>query len=147
MKIERSLLASCDITCHILYVAARYNNVLSVFLHFHLSEVGATPGQGPEAGLAPDHALGRTHLIGDDKLQSPAAPRHRKCPQQPPTHTQTHLRDNAEARIVCVCRSTSGLGAGPPVQPTDQKLGEENKGHQMLMKMGECSSNSLSDCV
>lgn len=118
-------------------------------MHFHLSEVGATPGQGPEAGLAPDHALGPVHLIGDDKLQSPAAPHHRKCPQQSPTHPQTHLRDNAEARIVFVHthRSTSGLGSGPPAQPTDQRLGEENKGHQMLMKMGERSSNLSNDCV
>lgn len=113
-------------------------------VHFLLSEAGATPGQGPEAVLAPDHAPDRTHLTGDDKLQSPAAPHHRKCPQHLPTHCQTHLRENAEAGIVCLCahRSTSGLGAGPPALPTDQRLGEENKGHQLLMKMGECSSSA-----
>ena len=32
--------------------------------------------------------------------------------------------------------STSGLGTGSSV-PVDSRLGEENKGHQMLMKMGK----------
>ncbi|KAM3876209.1 calcium homeostasis endoplasmic reticulum protein [Diretmus argenteus] len=39
--------------------------------------------------------------------------------------------------------STSGLGAGPPKLPPDARLGEENKGHQLLMKMGWSGSGGL----
>ncbi|XP_031431002.1 calcium homeostasis endoplasmic reticulum protein isoform X2 [Clupea harengus] len=38
--------------------------------------------------------------------------------------------------------STSGLGTGSSV-PVDSRLGEENKGHQMLMKMGWSGSGGL----
>lgn len=57
--------------------------------------------------------------------------------------------------LICICTrplscvfysfysSTSGLGAAPaPIIP-DQRLGEENKGHQMLMKMGKDSYSSI----
>ncbi|XP_041086582.1 calcium homeostasis endoplasmic reticulum protein-like isoform X1 [Polyodon spathula] len=39
--------------------------------------------------------------------------------------------------------STSGLGAAPATLIPDQRLGEENKGHQMLMKMGWSGSGGL----
>ncbi|KAL0161631.1 hypothetical protein M9458_045356 [Cirrhinus mrigala] len=39
--------------------------------------------------------------------------------------------------------STSGLGSGPAALPVDLRLGEENKGHQMLMKMGWSGSGGL----
>uniref|UniRef100_A0A8B9RMG6 Calcium homeostasis endoplasmic reticulum protein n=1 Tax=Astyanax mexicanus TaxID=7994 RepID=A0A8B9RMG6_ASTMX len=39
--------------------------------------------------------------------------------------------------------STSGLGSGPSPLPPDLRLGEENKGHQMLMKMGWSGSGGL----
>ncbi|KAF7703049.1 calcium homeostasis endoplasmic reticulum protein isoform X1 [Silurus meridionalis] len=39
--------------------------------------------------------------------------------------------------------STSGLGSAPPAPPIDYRLGEENKGHQMLMKMGWSGSGGL----
>ena len=34
------------------------------------------------------------------------------------------------------CSSTAGLGTPSSKLPTDTRLGEENKGHQLLMKMG-----------
>uniref|UniRef100_A0A8K9UF15 Calcium homeostasis endoplasmic reticulum protein n=1 Tax=Oncorhynchus mykiss TaxID=8022 RepID=A0A8K9UF15_ONCMY len=40
-------------------------------------------------------------------------------------------------------RATSGLGAAPSVLPPDSRLGEENKGHQLLMKMGWSGSGGL----
>uniref|UniRef100_A0A4W5RJA8 Calcium homeostasis endoplasmic reticulum protein n=1 Tax=Hucho hucho TaxID=62062 RepID=A0A4W5RJA8_9TELE len=40
-------------------------------------------------------------------------------------------------------RTTSGLGAAPSVLPPDSRLGEENKGHQLLMKMGWSGSGGL----
>ncbi|KAF4097321.1 calcium homeostasis endoplasmic reticulum protein-like isoform X2 [Onychostoma macrolepis] len=39
--------------------------------------------------------------------------------------------------------STSGLGSGPAALPAELRLGEENKGHQMLMKMGWSGSGGL----
>uniref|UniRef100_A0AAR2LD03 Calcium homeostasis endoplasmic reticulum protein n=1 Tax=Pygocentrus nattereri TaxID=42514 RepID=A0AAR2LD03_PYGNA len=42
-----------------------------------------------------------------------------------------------------VCSSTSGLGSGPSALPAEVRLGEENKGHQMLMKMGWSGSGGL----
>ncbi|XP_036376893.1 calcium homeostasis endoplasmic reticulum protein isoform X2 [Megalops cyprinoides] len=39
--------------------------------------------------------------------------------------------------------STSGLGAAASTLPPDLRLGEENKGHQMLMKMGWSGSGGL----
>ncbi|XP_062868861.1 calcium homeostasis endoplasmic reticulum protein isoform X2 [Trichomycterus rosablanca] len=39
--------------------------------------------------------------------------------------------------------ATSGLGSGPSAPVVDQRLGEENKGHQMLMKMGWSGSGGL----
>lgn len=38
--------------------------------------------------------------------------------------------------ILAVYRSTSVLGAPPSKLSADNRLGEENKGHQLLMKMG-----------
>ena len=38
--------------------------------------------------------------------------------------------------ILAVYRSTSVLGAPPSKLSADTRLGEENKGHQLLMKMG-----------
>uniref|UniRef100_A0A673WGN1 Calcium homeostasis endoplasmic reticulum protein n=1 Tax=Salmo trutta TaxID=8032 RepID=A0A673WGN1_SALTR len=40
-------------------------------------------------------------------------------------------------------RATSGLGTAPSVLPPDSRLGEENKGHQLLMKMGWSGSGGL----
>uniref|UniRef100_A0A4W3K0L2 Calcium homeostasis endoplasmic reticulum protein n=1 Tax=Callorhinchus milii TaxID=7868 RepID=A0A4W3K0L2_CALMI len=39
--------------------------------------------------------------------------------------------------------STTGLGAGSATLTPDQRLGEENKGHQLLMKMGWSGSGGL----
>eukprot|EP00063_Salmo_salar_P029810 XP_014004645.1 PREDICTED: calcium homeostasis endoplasmic reticulum protein isoform X4 [Salmo salar] len=39
--------------------------------------------------------------------------------------------------------ATSGLGTAPSVLPPDSRLGEENKGHQLLMKMGWSGSGGL----
>lgn len=36
---------------------------------------------------------------------------------------------------LALCSSTSALAA-PPSKLSDTRLGEENKGHQLLMKMG-----------
>lgn len=36
-----------------------------------------------------------------------------------------------------VYSTTSVLGAAPSKLPPDSRLGEENKGHQLLMKMGK----------
>lgn len=36
-----------------------------------------------------------------------------------------------------VSSSASVLGAPPSKVPADSRLGEENKGHQLLMKMGK----------
>lgn len=42
-----------------------------------------------------------------------------------------------------ISRATSGLGTAPSVLPPDSRLGEENKGHQLLMKMGWSGSGGL----
>uniref|UniRef100_A0A4W5N6V2 Calcium homeostasis endoplasmic reticulum protein n=1 Tax=Hucho hucho TaxID=62062 RepID=A0A4W5N6V2_9TELE len=39
--------------------------------------------------------------------------------------------------------TNSGLGAAPSILPPDSRLGEENKGHQLLMKMGWSGSGGL----
>uniref|UniRef100_A0A668AGX3 Calcium homeostasis endoplasmic reticulum protein n=1 Tax=Myripristis murdjan TaxID=586833 RepID=A0A668AGX3_9TELE len=52
-------------------------------------------------------------------------------------------RSRSRSRSYSRSSSTSGLGTGPPKPLPDTRLGEENKGHQLLMKMGWSGSGGL----
>uniref|UniRef100_A0AAY5EMN8 Calcium homeostasis endoplasmic reticulum protein n=1 Tax=Electrophorus electricus TaxID=8005 RepID=A0AAY5EMN8_ELEEL len=58
-----------------------------------------------------------------------------------PPRAQTRFKTCSRGhKVVFLYSSTSGLGSG---SITDHRLGEENKGHQMLMKMGWSGSGGL----
>uniref|UniRef100_A0A8C2GXR8 Calcium homeostasis endoplasmic reticulum protein n=1 Tax=Cyprinus carpio TaxID=7962 RepID=A0A8C2GXR8_CYPCA len=58
-----------------------------------------------------------------------------------PSRSRSRSRGRSTSRSSS--SSTSGLGSGPAALPVDLRLGEENKGHQMLMKMGWSGSGGL----